>query len=109
MMDQHGLSFGEHFATGCLKTRNTMAPTGLLRLQLLAIVCACVPLGTLWSVDVHEVLGGEGGTTEAAGKSHRPVILSPGVGVVGALINAQLGSVLWAIVDEDLLVLQDVL
>ena len=60
-------------------------------------------------MDVKEVLGGEGGATEAAGKSHRPVILCPGVGVIGALVNAQLGSILWAIVDEDLLVLQDVL
>ena len=60
-------------------------------------------------MDVQEVLGGESGATKAAGKSHRPVILSPGVGVVGALVNAQLGSILWAIVDKYLLVLQDVL
>ena len=55
------------------------------------------------------MLGGESGATEAAGNCHRPVILSPGVGVKGALVNAQLGSILWPIVDKDFLVLQDIL
>jgi len=37
------------------------------------------------------------------------VVLRPGVGVVGAWVDAQLGGVLWTIVDEHLLELQNVL
>ena len=52
-------------------------------------------------VDVKKVLGGECCATEAARNSHSPVVLRPAVGVVGALINAQLSSIFWSKIKKD--------
>ena len=51
----------------------------------------------------------EGLVTGRAGNRHSLVILRPGVGVIGAWIDAQFGCILWAIVNKNLLVLQNVL
>jgi len=60
-------------------------------------------------VVIKKVLGGKGCAAGAARNGHSLVILRPCVGVVGALVNAQLGSILWTIVYKHLLVTQDVL
>jgi len=68
-----------------------------------------VLLATILQMNVEELLGGEGCNAEWAGKCNSLMVLGPGIGVVGAWIDAQLGSVLWTIVDEHLLELQNVL
>ena len=58
---------------------------------------------------VQEILRREGLVTGRAGNRHSLVVLRPGVGVIGAWIDAQFGGILWAIVDKHLLMLQNVL
>ena len=60
-------------------------------------------------MDLKKKLGGECSPTGVARNGHSLVILRPGVGVVGALVNAQLSCILWPIVYKNLLVPQDVL
>merc|ERR1719341_1389034 len=60
-------------------------------------------------VGIKEMLRREGNVAGRAGNCDGLVVLRPGVGVEGAWVDAQLGGVFWAIVDEDLLVWQDVL
>ena len=60
-------------------------------------------------MDVKEVLRREGQVTGGAGNRLCLVVLRPGVGVVGAWIDAQFSSILWAVVNKNLLMLQNVL
>ena len=71
--------------------------------------CTWLLLATALEVGIEEMLRREGSVAERARNCDSLVVLRPGVGVEGAWINAQLGGVLWAIVDEDFLVRQDVL
>ena len=80
-----------------------------LNLNRLLLVATWVLLATNSQMLVQEMLRGEGCGAEWAGKCSSLVVLGPGVGVVGAWIDAQLGGVLWTIVDEHLLELQNVL
>jgi len=102
----------EHLATGRVLTRNPTCCRALLEPQLIDTNSRCtwIPhLATPWFVDIKKVLGGKGSVTGAARNSHCRVVLRSGVGVVGALVNAQLSSILWPIVYKNLLVPQDVL
>ena len=80
-----------------------------LTLNRLLLVATRILLATNPHMLVHVMLRGEGRGAEWAGKCNSLVVLRPGVGVVGAWVDAQLGGVLWTIVDEHLLELQHVL
>ena len=67
------------------------------------------PLLALGQVENQEMLGGKGCVTTWTRDCLGLVILRPGVGVVGALVNAQLSCILWTIVHKYLLVLENVL
>ena len=68
-----------------------------------------LPLLALGQVEIQEVLGGEGGFTSRTRDCLSLVVLRPGVGGKGAWVDAKFCCILWAIVDEHLTMLQNVL
>ena len=68
-----------------------------------------LPLLALGQVEIQEGLGGKGGTTSGTQDRLGLVVLGPGVGGKGAWVDAKFCSILWAIVDEHLTMLQNVL
>ena len=81
------------------------------RRLLVANIVRCTWLlpATALEVGIEEMLLREGSFAGRAWDCSSLVVLRPGVGVEGAWVDAQLCCVLWAIVNEDLSVAQDVL
>ena len=68
-----------------------------------------LPLLALGQVEIQEVLRGEGGFTGWTRDCLSRVVLRPGVGGKGAWVDAKFCSILWAIGDEHLTMLENVL